>query len=217
MAFCQNFDFFRQSVHWTSVIPNSKVAYRWRIYYGCSYALKMHDFTRRAHPTVTDGQSIQLPSPAHWHGETDPWRGDEGDGKGGPTLTIVGPRLLHPWAARHWCDKVWESGQRFFTILVVVCQNTTKLAIQLGKVKGNHCVRIICTSSALTEMKRAQCGDLTSRANDKCIFLSKVVLVLAFVLNSQRKRFLIPFESRLIVLLALRPLWLKYKAWTQSL
>ena len=98
-----------------------------------------------------------------------------------------------------------------------MCQNTTKLAIQLGKVKGNHCVRIICTSSALTEMKRAQCGDLTSRANDKCIFLSKVVLVLAFVLNSQRKRFLIPFESRLIVLLALRPLWLKYNAWTQSL
>jgi len=53
MAFGQNFDFFRQSVHWTWVIPNSKVAYRWRNYYGCTYALKMHDFTRRAYSSVT--------------------------------------------------------------------------------------------------------------------------------------------------------------------
>jgi len=81
MAFCQNSDFFRQSVHWTWVIPNSKVAYR-RRNYGFNYALKMHDFTRRAHSSVTVSPFSCLRRHAHWHGETDPWRGDEGDGKG---------------------------------------------------------------------------------------------------------------------------------------
>jgi len=45
--------FFRQSMHWTVVIPKAKVAYRWRNYYGCTYALKMHDFTRSVHSSMT--------------------------------------------------------------------------------------------------------------------------------------------------------------------
>jgi len=85
---------------------------------------------------------------------------------------IVGPRSLHPWAARHWCDKVWESRLRFFTILVVMCVSEWNQTCYLARWNQGESlrVRIIWASSVLTETKRAQCGDLTSWCNRQVHF-----------------------------------------------
>jgi len=57
-----------------------------------------------------DGQSIQLPSRAHWHGEADPWRGNEGDGKGDRQSLLL-PQLR---ARRSQCKQThcWQNKKR---------------------------------------------------------------------------------------------------------